>query len=175
MRRRGLRALARLWGACPAERLKLWLLARLGPRFLVSVWAVVVAADGRVLLFRHTHDRVHPWGLPSGRLGAHESPEAALRREFTEEVGGELRPLALVAALCEPNLPALRLVYRCALVVPPCAPSVEVDGWAYFAPTALPASVRPLQRVAITQALTVTAGHAAGEARSSLTEPEVYR
>jgi len=156
--RRGLRALARLWGACPGEGLKLRLLAWLGPRFVVSVWAVVVADDGRVLLFRHTHDRAHPWGLPSGRLGARESPEAALRREFAEEVGGALCPERLVAALCEPGRPALRLVYRCVLAAPPRAPSVEVDRWAFFAPAALPPGVRALQRQAIAAALRANRG-----------------
>src|SRR4051794_5076216 len=63
-----LAALLQMWGALPGESAKTWLLARLGPRFLVSVWAVIFDAEGRVLLFRHTHDRAHPWGLPSGRL-----------------------------------------------------------------------------------------------------------
>jgi hypothetical protein len=55
----------------------------------------------------------------------------------------------LVAALREPNLPALRLVYTCEVETPPVATSVEVDGWAYFSLDDLPMSIRDLQREAI--------------------------
>jgi ADP-ribose pyrophosphatase YjhB (NUDIX family) len=115
---------------------------------------VIFDEGGQVLLFRHTHDRRHPWGLPSGRLEAGETPETTIRREFREEVGGELRVGQLVAALREPQLPALRLVYACQVVSPPTAPSVEVDAWAYFAPAGLPTCVRTIQRKAITLAKT---------------------
>jgi ADP-ribose pyrophosphatase YjhB (NUDIX family) len=101
------------------------------------------------LLFHHTHDGAHPWGLPSGRLEHDTSPEESMAREFREEVGGQIRIGPLLGALREPRLPALRLVYRCEIVTPPAAPSVEVDRWAYFASTELPFGVRPLQRQAI--------------------------
>jgi len=129
-------------------------LAWLGPRFVVSVWAVIFDEGGQVLLFQHTHDRRHPWGLPSGRLESGETPEAAICREFREEVGGEIRVRQLVAALHEPHLPALRLAYACQVVSPPTAPSVEVDAWAYFAPAGLPTCVRAIQREAIARART---------------------
>jgi ADP-ribose pyrophosphatase YjhB (NUDIX family) len=113
---------------------------------------VIFDEGGQVLLFRHTHDRRHPWGLPSGRLEAGETPETAIRREFREEVGGEIKVEQLVAALREPPLPALRLVYACQVISPPTAPSVEVDAWAYFALVELPVCVRTTQREAITLA-----------------------
>ena len=51
---------ARIWGALPNERLKTAVLARLGPRFLVSVWAIIFDGAGGVLLFRHTHGNYSP-------------------------------------------------------------------------------------------------------------------
>ncbi len=147
-----LRLPARLWGILPNESLKTAVLAPFGPRFIVSVWAVVIDADDRVLLFRHTHDRAHPWGLPSGRLEGDETPEEALCREFQEEVAGQIVVRRLVAALREPKLPALRLAYACDVEVPPMATSIEVDGWAHFPLDDLPASLRGLQRHAITLA-----------------------
>jgi ADP-ribose pyrophosphatase YjhB (NUDIX family) len=143
---------ARWWGTLPNERLKTALVARLGPRFIVSTWAVIVDERGRVLLFHHTHDRRHPWGLPSGRLESDETPETAMAREFREEVSGALHVRRLVAALREPQLPALRLVYACDIAIPPARPSVEVDAWAYFSLSDLPFGVRPLQREAISLA-----------------------
>lgn len=148
-----LRLAARCWGSLPNERLKTALIGRLGPRFIVSTWAVITDQRGDVLLFQHTHDRRHPWGLPSGRLEHAESPEQALAREFREEVGGEICVGPLVAALREPDLPALRLVYRCRVLVPPRTASVEVDRWAYFAVDKLPVTVRPLQREAIRRSI----------------------
>jgi ADP-ribose pyrophosphatase YjhB (NUDIX family) len=145
-----LRIAARLWGSLPNEGVKTAVLARFGARFILSVWAVVIDADDGVLLFRHTHDRAHPWGLPSGRVEGDETPEEALGREFREEVAGRVAVRRLVAALREPKLPALRLVYACDVEAPPMATSVEVDGWAYFPLDDLPTSIRSLQREAIT-------------------------
>ncbi len=147
-----LRLGSRLWGLLPNEGLKTSILAHFGARFIVSVWAVVIDPSDSVLLFRHTHDRAHPWGLPSGRVEGSEAPEEALCREFREEVGGKVSVRHLVAALREPGLPALRLVYACKVESPPVATSVEVDGWAYFAVDELPSTVRSLQRRAITLA-----------------------
>jgi len=140
---------SRLWGILPNERLKTSILARCGSRFIVSVWIVAIDGNDCVLLFRHTHDRAHPWGLPSGRVEGSETPEEALSREFHEEVGGRLSVRHLVAALREPELPALRLVYACDIESPPTVTSVEVDRWAYFAVDELPTTIRHLQRVAI--------------------------
>jgi ADP-ribose pyrophosphatase YjhB (NUDIX family) len=144
---------ARAWGALPGDGWKTHLLARLGPCFLVSVWAIVLDQHGRILLFRHTHDRAHPWGLPSGRLETCEQPEEALRREFSEEVGGRISPIRLVTALREPGTPALRLVYTCSVEAPPAVTSAEVDAWRYVELDQLPQSVRPLQRTAIATAI----------------------
>lgn len=144
-----LRVAARGWGVLPGERLKTALVARLGPRFMVSTWAVIFDERDRVLLFHHTHDWRHPWGLPSGRLEHAEAPETALAREFREEVSGAIRVTRLIAALREPALPALRLVYACEVVTPPARASVEVDAWAYFSRSELPPGVRLLQREAI--------------------------
>jgi 8-oxo-dGTP pyrophosphatase MutT (NUDIX family) len=121
----------------------------LGSRFIVSVWAVAIGVNDSVLLFRHTHDRAHPCGLPSGRVEGSETPEEALCREFHEEVGGMVSVRHLVAALREPELPALRLVYACDIESPPVVTSVEVDGWSYFAVDGFPPTIRHLQRVAI--------------------------
>lgn len=147
-----LRAAARLWGALPNEQVKTELWARFGARFLVSVWAVVLDEAGRVLLFHHTHDRAHPWGVPSGRLERHETPEQAICREFAEEVGGRLRPRRLLGAFSEPDLCALRLAYQCDLEMPPSRPSIEIAEWQFFPSDALPPTVRPLQRSAIAAA-----------------------
>jgi ADP-ribose pyrophosphatase YjhB (NUDIX family) len=145
------RAAARAWGWLPCPTLKLALLYLLGPRFLVSVVAVVFDEQARVLLLRHTHDRPHPWGLPSGRLEHDESPCEAVVRELAEEAGLSARVLAPVAAAREDPLPVLRLAYLVA-VTGAFRPSVEVTEARYFAVDELPSSVRHVQRLFIAQA-----------------------
>ena len=57
----------------------------------------VVARAGRIALVRITREDVAPYlDLPGGALDPGEDEEAALRREFGEETGLEVRPLQLL-------------------------------------------------------------------------------
>lgn len=102
--------------------------------------------------FKNGHHCTARAALPGERLEGRETPEKAICRELIEEVGGKLRPLRLLLAFREPELPALRLVYQCVLEFPPTLPSVEVTAWGFFALEDLPLSLRPLQQMAIATA-----------------------
>ena len=145
------RGLARLWGLFPSEKLKIGVISVLGPRFLVGVLALIFDSSGRVLLLRHTHDRAHPWGLPSGRLEQTETPPQALVRELAEETGLTVQVGGLVALEREPTLPVVRGAYLCRVVSGVFSPSIEVAEARYFALDDLPPSVRPIQRKLIRQ------------------------
>ena len=57
-------------------------------RPLVGVGAVVVGADGRVLLVKRRNEPLAGrWSLPGGLVEVGESLEAAVRREVLEETG----------------------------------------------------------------------------------------
>lgn len=56
---------------------------------LTTVGALVVNGDGRVLIVKTTKWR-GTWGVPGGKVEWGETLEAALKREFREEVGLEL-------------------------------------------------------------------------------------
>ena len=63
--------------------------------------AAVCMKDGKVLLARHTYGGGK--GLliiPGGYLQEGETPEMAVKREFMEEVGVEIRPLDIIGIRC---------------------------------------------------------------------------
>ncbi len=63
------------------------------PQFpLATVGALVTAPDGRVLIVKTTKWR-GTWGVPGGKVEWGETLEAALKREFQEEVGLDLREI----------------------------------------------------------------------------------
>ncbi|MEJ7711351.1 MAG: NUDIX hydrolase [Pyrinomonadaceae bacterium] len=61
------------------------------PRFRVTVGAVVVDAENRILLLRHVLRQGRGWGIPGGFLEKGEHPGEAMRRELREETGVEIK------------------------------------------------------------------------------------
>lgn len=77
--------------------------ARHAARPLVLVAAVaLVDADGRVLVARRPEgkDMAGLWEFPGGKVGAGETPEAALIRELAEELSLDVRESCLAAVAC---------------------------------------------------------------------------
>jgi len=56
------------------------------PRQAVGVLAVIVNAEGRVLLAHHATRPHAPWGLPGGWIDRRERPEDGVLREVAEEL-----------------------------------------------------------------------------------------
>ena len=67
-----------------------------GPMVLV-VAAALIDSDGRVLLARRPEGKAMAglWEFPGGKVGAGETPEAALVRELKEELGIDTRTSCL--------------------------------------------------------------------------------
>jgi ADP-ribose pyrophosphatase YjhB (NUDIX family) len=63
------------------------------PSFTVSVGGVIFDEQGRVLLLNHVLRPASGWGVGGGFINPGEQPEAALKREFGEEVGVEIKKL----------------------------------------------------------------------------------
>jgi ADP-ribose pyrophosphatase YjhB (NUDIX family) len=123
------------------------------PHFTVATAAVVLDAEGRVLLLEHVFRPGSGWGLPGGFLAAREQPEAALRRELREEAGLELDEVELrfVRALEFTN--QVEIVYRARALGEPRPRGVEVTSFGWFRPDGLPEGLSPDQRRLIARAL----------------------
>lgn len=64
-------------------------------KFTVSVAAVIMNSEGKVLLLDHVLRPASGWGIPGGFINHGEQPEDALRRELREETGLELENVKL--------------------------------------------------------------------------------
>src|SRR5215471_17085768 len=72
-------------------------LVRIGQRrFTVTVGALLFDKAGRILLLEHVFRPDSGWGIPGGFIGAHEQPEAALRRELREEIAIEIEEVQIL-------------------------------------------------------------------------------
>ena len=96
-------------GRCEAAPSRLFVLsrdswvARHAARPMVLVAAVaLVDADGRVLMARRPEgrDMAGLWEFPGGKIGAGETPEAALIRELAEEINIDVRESCLAVVAC---------------------------------------------------------------------------
>jgi 8-oxo-dGTP diphosphatase len=149
------------------ERLIVWLWQRLplaGPakavvawlvnlRFAVGVAAVVLDAQGRVLVLRHTYRRSGAeWGLPGGWARGRESLERALVRELREETGFKLAVDRLVTVHSGFAVPRMTVVYRARIIGGSFRPSAEVSAYEFRPPGTL-GDLLGGERLAIEQAL----------------------
>ena len=88
-------------------------------KLLVVAAAVLIDADGRVLVCQRSEAQSHPgkWEFPGGKVEAGETPEGALRRELYEELGVEPCPTCLqpfsFASHAYPDFHLLMPLYLC--------------------------------------------------------------
>lgn len=64
--------------------------------FTVSVGAVVVNDEEKILLLDHVLRPGSGWGIPGGFIKENEQPEQAVKREICEEIGLEIEAIELI-------------------------------------------------------------------------------
>lgn len=121
--------------------------------FTVSVGALVVDGERKVLLLDHHLRPASGWGLPGGFIEQGEQPHEAIRRELREETGLEIEDVRLLAA---------RTVRRhveilfCARPAPHSSARVacrEIKAFGWFAGDELPAGLSAVQKTLIARVL----------------------
>lgn len=146
------KVLGLLWRTTP-RRLRRWSALVFQKRFTVSVGAVVVDAEGRVLLLKHVFRAGAGWGIPGGFISEGEQPEAAIRRELLEETGLEIEEAAFVFARTLSNVNHVEIIFRCRPRGVASARSIEINRLGWFARDQLPENLGRDQRYLIKRAL----------------------
>ena len=90
---------------------------------VVEVVAAVIERDGRYLITRRLQDThlAGLWEFPGGKIGPGEPPEAALKRELSEELGvtAEVGELLESVDWSYPEKTVHILFFRCAILDEP--------------------------------------------------------
>ncbi len=108
------------------------------PRYQVAAAAIILDAQDRVLLCRHTYRRKYPWGLPGGDLKFGELPLDAIRREVGEETGLRVDRAELLWATNSRERHQVVLIYHCLTGGGAFVANDEVSECRYFGAGELP-------------------------------------
>lgn len=120
-------------------------------KFTVSVVAMVVNPDGKVLMLDHYLRPGSSWGLPGGFIDRDEAPEAAVRRELKEETGLEITELSLVKVRTIRR--HIEIIFRGKGEGTPVLAVREIREARWLFPDELPADMYPHQREMIVREL----------------------
>ena len=149
------RLLSSIWRALPG-RVRRAIVHAKEPHFTVAMAAVIRDGDGRILLLDHVFRVGSGWGLPGGFLAKHERLEDGLRRELREEMGLELDGIELAFARALVFTNQVEIVYRASARGEPRPRGLEISGFAWFSPDALPEGLSADQRRIIARALDIS-------------------
>lgn len=123
------------------------------PRHSVSVTAVVVRDDGRVLVIKRSDDG--KWVPPGGVLELGETPQDGLVREVLEETGYKVEPGPLTGVYKNMRLGIVSLAFRCRVVGGEAATSDESDAVRWMTRDEVEREVTEARAVRVFDALSV--------------------
>jgi ADP-ribose pyrophosphatase YjhB (NUDIX family) len=146
------RILSGVWRRVP-KRVRRFSLVLLNARFTVTVGAVIVDEQKRVLLLQHRFRPGNDWGIPGGFIHPREQPEEAMRRELREEIGLEIDNLELAFINTLQVVRQVEIVFRATPCNEAQPRSLEVQKVEWFDVAALPPNLVNYQRWMIQRAL----------------------
>jgi 8-oxo-dGTP diphosphatase len=103
-------------------------------RFAVTVGAIIIDDENRVLLLKHVFRPGSGWGIPGGFINKAENPEKAVRRELAEEIGLKVENVRIVHARTFRMTNQVEILFRATPVGTPNSKSIEIAdlGWFRF-------------------------------------------
>ena len=120
-------------------------------KFTVSVTAVVLNDEGKILLLDHVLRPQYGWGTPGGFVDNGEQPADAVRREILEETGLELTDLELVWV--RTIVSHIEIIFRARANGEPQAKSREIHAAGWFEIDAMPEEMSGVQKFVIKKTL----------------------
>lgn len=120
-------------------------------KFTVSVIAVILNDEGKILLLDHVLRPKNGWGAPGGFIDLGEQPEAAIRRELREEIGLELHDLEMAWIRTIHN--HVEIVFRARAAGEPKVQSAEIHSARWFSLSEMPAEMSSVQKFVIEKTL----------------------
>ena len=148
--------LSNIWQRLPGP-LRRWSVRAANTKFTVTAAGIVRNSEGQVLIIKHRFRPGSGWGIPGGFVEAGEQAEAALRREFCEEIGLELEQLRIFTARTFERQNQIEIVFLAKASGEPQSRSIEVERVEWFSPELLPDALPSDQKKLIESALQVGA------------------
>jgi ADP-ribose pyrophosphatase YjhB (NUDIX family) len=119
--------------------------------FTVSVAAIVLNSQGKVLLLNHVLRPGSGWGLPGGFIDYGEQPVTGLRRELSEETGIELTNIEIYNVTTINK--HVEVLFTARSSGDPKVMSEEIIELAWFSANDLPEEMNPAQQSLIQKIL----------------------
>ncbi|HEY0459389.1 MAG TPA: NUDIX domain-containing protein [Pyrinomonadaceae bacterium] len=139
-----------IWKRLPG-RLRLAIIRATQKKFTASVAAIITNMDGKVLLLEHILRPGSGWGIPGGFMNRGEQPEAAIRREISEETGLELENLKFLRVRTINR--HIEMLFRAETDGTPQVLSREIKGFGWFAVEAMPEEMSSVQKATVEKVL----------------------
>jgi NADH pyrophosphatase NudC (nudix superfamily) len=92
-------------------RKAMWLL---NVKYYIAVTGVILNSDDEILLLKHTY-REHPWGMLTGILTRHETPQEAVVREIREELGVHAEVVGILDVWPYENARRFNVAFLCSI------------------------------------------------------------
>jgi ADP-ribose pyrophosphatase YjhB (NUDIX family) len=139
-----------VWKRMP-RRLRLEAIRLTQKKFTVSVVAVVLNEEGKILMLDHFLRPGASWALPGGFIEAGEQPEAAIKREIGEETTLRLENVRLLSVRTINS--HVEILFRAEASGKPVPNSAEINAAGWFSLDEMPKETAEIQKQIVRKVL----------------------